>query len=282
MLVHRTKQKVHLLLGAIRCTASKLVGRLAQTDVPSVWVGPLGPIQERFAAMLRGSAAGVKAAWKADRGIAATEFAILVPVLVLLYVGAGELSQAVMTNRRVELLSRTLVDLVAQQPTSSQASSKPTPTNATSQTAMQAILAASTAVMAPSPLATLAMTVSAVDIVNDTSGLCCVFKVRWSYTRAGALRPCNVNLTPVPPRQAPAPTTVSSAMMPPLPGVPLASPIPILIADVSYTYTGPFSANWIAFPASMGRTSYMLPRSTGQVILAPVAKTGNENGAICY
>lgn len=242
--------------------------------------------RSRFVRALR---AGPAAAWRAvagfaaaERGIAATEFAIVMPVLVLLYVSAGELSQAVMTHRRVELLSRTLVDLVSQQPTSGQASSTPAPTNATSQAAIQSILSASTAVLAPSPLATLAMTVSAVDITNNDFGLCCVFKVRWSYTQAGALRPCRVNLTPVPPAQAPSPTTVSSAMMPPLQGLPLSSPIPLLIADVSYTYSGPFSSNWIAFPANMGRTTYMLPRTTGQIILQPVTTTGNQSGAVCY
>lgn len=232
---------------------------------------------------------GVRAAWpraraalRADRGIAATEFALILPVFILLYVGAGELSQAVMTNRRVESLSRALVDLVSQQPTSSQASSSPTPSNAMSQATVQSILAASTAVMAPSPLATLSMTVSAVDIVNNALGFCCVFKVRWSYTQAGALRPCNVNLTPVPPTQAPSPGTVSSAMMPPLLGLPLPNPVSMLISDVSYTYAGPFSTRWISFPASMSRTTYMLPRTPGQVLLAPVTATANQNGVVCY
>ena len=45
------------------------------------------------------------------RGVAAVEFAFLLPVIILLYVGAGELSEAVMTSRKVETLSRTLVDL---------------------------------------------------------------------------------------------------------------------------------------------------------------------------
>lgn len=219
---------------------------------------------------------------RANRGIAATEFALLLPVLILLYVGAGELSQAVMTSRRVETLSRTLVDLVSQQPTSSQASSTPTPTNATSQAVLQSILAASTAVMAPSALTSLTMTVSAVDIVNNAAGLCCVFKVRWSYTQSGVLRPCNVNLTPVPPTQAPSPNTVSSAMMPPLAGLPLPNPVPILIADVSYAYSGPFSTQWITFPAAMSRTSYMLPRTTGQIVLGSVTASGTQSGAVCY
>ncbi len=41
-LVHRLRRKVHLSSEMNRCTASKLVDRLFQTDESSVWVGPLG------------------------------------------------------------------------------------------------------------------------------------------------------------------------------------------------------------------------------------------------
>ena len=215
------------------------------------------------------------------RGVAAVEFAFLLPVIILLYVGAGELSEAVMTSRKVETLSRTLVDLTSQQPTSGQTSSTPAPSNATTQTQLQTILTAATAVMAPASLTPLTMTVSAVDTVNNAAGLCCVFKVRWSYTQSGALRPCNVNLTPVPPTQLPSPTTISSAMMPPVPYLP--NPVPLLIADVSYVYQAPFLSQWINFAGGMTRTSYMLPRTTGQVIMtAPITPTGTQTGTICY
>ena len=220
---------------------------------------------------------------RAEQGVAALEFAIIAPVLILLYVGASELAQAAMTSKRVESLSRTLVDLVSQQPTSSQSSSLPAPGNATTQPALQAIFNASLAVLAPSPLATLTMTVSAVDIVNNASGVCCVFKVRWSYTQGGTLRPCAVNLTPVPPTQAPSPNTVSSAMTPPLSGSALSVPIPILISDVSYVYSGAFPSSWINFLSGMHRTSYMLPRTPGQVIVkAPLSTTSNQSGLVCY
>lgn len=219
---------------------------------------------------------------RSSRGIAATEFALLLPVLILLYAGSGELAQAAMTSRRLEDLSRTLADLVAQQPTSGQTSSTPAPANATTQAELQAMLTAASALMAPSPLTTLTMTVSAVDITNNASGVCCVFKVRWSYTQSGALRPCNVNLTPVPATQAPSPSTVSQAMMPPLVGLPLPSPVPMLIADVTYQVSGVFSSSWLSFPV-MQRTSYMLPRTTGQVIAAaPLQASGGQSGAICY
>lgn len=214
------------------------------------------------------------------RAVAATEFALLLPIVVLLYAGAGELSQAAMTSRKVELLSRTIADLASQQPTFAQASSTPAPPNAISQGTLQSMLSASLAVMAPGPLATLAMTVSAVDVGNNPSGVCCKATVRWTYTQSGALRPCSVPLQPADPAQAPSPATISSAVLPQ--GTNLSSPVSILIADVSYTYQGPFSSQWISIPG-FTRTSYMLPRSTGQVILqGPISSAGNQNGTICY
>ena len=214
-------------------------------------------------------------------GVAAVEFALLLPLMVLLYAGAGELSEAVMTSRKVELLSRTLADLGARQPTYPQATSTPPPANAISQGTLVAILDASTAIMAPGSLTPLKMTLSAVDIVNNSAGQCCSFMVRWSYTQSGTLRPCQTPLQPVDPKQAPSPTTISSALGPPL--ATLATPISLLIADVSYVYQGPFSSQWIDFSSGMSRTSYMLPRAAGQVILqGPISPTGTQSGAICY
>ena len=224
-----------------------------------------------------------RVAWflRSTPGVASVEFAFLAPVLILLYVGAGEVSQAVMTSRKVEALSRTLADLVSQQPTSSQSSSYPAPANATNQTMLQTILSASTALMSPVTLTPLKMTISAVDIVNNGAGLCCSFKVRWSYTQSGTLRPCNTPLTPAPPTDKPTPTTVSRAMLPPVLSLP--SPVPMLIADVTYVYQAPFSSQWIDFSTGMSRTSYMLPRTTGQIIASgPLSPTGNQSGVICY
>ncbi len=214
------------------------------------------------------------------RAVAATEFALLLPAIVLLYAGAGELSQAAMTSRKVELLSRTIADLASQQPTFAQASSTPPPPNAISQGTLQSILSASLAVMAPAPSDSLTMTVSAVDVGNDASGVCCKAVVRWTYTQSGTLRPCSVPLQPADPTQSPSPATISSAVLPQ--GMALSTPISILIADVSYSYQGPFSTQWITIPG-FSRTSYMLPRSTGQVILqGPLSSSGNQSGTICY
>lgn len=49
----------------------------------------------------------------ATSGIAAVEFALIVPVMLVMYLGMSELSRAISNSRRVTLLARTLADLTS-------------------------------------------------------------------------------------------------------------------------------------------------------------------------
>ena len=51
------------------------------------------------------------------RGVAAVEFALLLPVLALLYFGVVELTQGAMTEQRTQHVAATVGDLVAQNST---------------------------------------------------------------------------------------------------------------------------------------------------------------------
>lgn len=56
--------------------------------------------------------------WKADeRGVAFLEFALALPLLMLLFLGGVEYSRYVQTSQKVDKLTHTVVDLVAQAPT---------------------------------------------------------------------------------------------------------------------------------------------------------------------
>ena len=67
---------------------------------------------------------------------AAVEFAIVLPVALLLYAGAAEVSDGVIASRHVTTLTKSLVDLLSLQGTTTQASSTPTPGNALSATTL--------------------------------------------------------------------------------------------------------------------------------------------------
>ena len=49
-----------------------------------------------------------------QRGVSAVEFAMLLPLMVTLYLGAVEISQGVAIHRKVTLTARTVADLASQ------------------------------------------------------------------------------------------------------------------------------------------------------------------------
>jgi Flp pilus assembly protein TadG len=54
--------------------------------------------------------------WEDRRAIAATEFAVIVPVMLVLFFGVVEFSSAVAVDRKVTIMARTLSDLTSQSP----------------------------------------------------------------------------------------------------------------------------------------------------------------------
>ena len=101
-------------------------------------------------------------------GVSAVEFAMLLPLMITLYLGTVEISQAVGIDRKVTLTTRTVADLASQVKTINNAD-------------MTNLLDASAAVIAPYDTAPLKVTVSRVDI--DTSGTA---KIMWTDTRGGS------------------------------------------------------------------------------------------------
>ena len=64
--------------------------------------------------MFRNSSSIAKRAAKCQKGTAATEFALLLPILVFLFFGLLEASDAMTVNRKVAISGNTLADLTAQ------------------------------------------------------------------------------------------------------------------------------------------------------------------------
>jgi Flp pilus assembly protein TadG len=216
---------------------------------------------------------------KACRATAGVEFALILPIALILYVGAAEVADGVMTSRKLTEVARTLVDLTSDQPTYFQATSSPTPAAAVTQQVLSTILSSAATLLYPERQDTLQMTLSAVDVVNDGTGHCCVAKVRWSFAQRGMLRPCNTNLTGAA-ADAQSPATLPAPLLPI--GLALPEPLSYLISDVRYTYQPALGSAIFVFAPPMSRMEAMIPRSTGQVIAGPLSDDGIHTGQVCY
>jgi Flp pilus assembly protein TadG len=105
-----------------------------------------------------------------DRGVAAVEFALVVPIAVLLLTGGVDYSDAISIQRKITLADRTVTDLVTQY------------TNISTST-LALNLAASAMIVAPYSSSNLVMTVS--QVTTDAGGNA---TVAWSLSFNGTKR----------------------------------------------------------------------------------------------
>jgi Flp pilus assembly protein TadG len=96
-------------------------------------------------------------------GIAATEFAVIVPIMLVMFFGTVEFSSGVAVDRKVTLIARTLSDLTSQALTS------------VNDTYLQNVFTASIAIMTPYPATPTKAQIS--EIYIDSSK---VAKIQWS------------------------------------------------------------------------------------------------------
>ena len=165
------------------------------------------------------------------RGAALVEFAFALPILLLLYGGSLQISDAIACDRKVTITTRTVADLVAQNTTGT-----------TTLAEVQASLAASTQVMAPYKASGALVRIT--QVATDNSGRTTVV---WSQALNGAGLVKNAAIT-----------------------IPVNMRIPgsyFLLAQVQYSYTSPFHFGFIT-PKTMSSALYMLPRNTNSVSCA--------------
>jgi Flp pilus assembly protein TadG len=105
-----------------------------------------------------------------QRGVSAVEFALLLPLMLTLYLGAVEISQGIGADRKVTLTARTVADLTSR--VTGLASSE-----------MTNSLNAASAVMSPFPDSNLKVTVSEVKIDANSKAT-----IDWSVTKNGTAR----------------------------------------------------------------------------------------------
>lgn len=114
-----------------------------------------------------------------QRGIAIVEFALILPLIVLLYLGSVEVSQAIAIKRLVVHCASTVANLVTQYPSISASQTMPD------------ILTASSAVLTPYPVSNAVVRVSYITI--DGGGRA---TVTWSRALNGSALPAGQVITP--------------------------------------------------------------------------------------
>jgi Flp pilus assembly protein TadG len=170
----------------------------------------------------------------ARQGVAATEFALVLPVMVLMYLGTVEVTQGIQAKRRVNMLARTLADLTSQSAN-------------LSSTGLASIFDAGKVVMAPLSVTPLKMRVSSV-IVTPAGQTC----VDWSFSSpAGDIRAVG------------GPVTIPTGLIDP----DATSWQSIIMAEVQYGYT-PVTAYVITGTINISDSpAYMRPRASTRVTI---------------
>jgi Flp pilus assembly protein TadG len=115
-----------------------------------------------------------------QRGVSAVEFALLLPLMLTIYLGGVEFSQAISIDRKVGLTARTVADLVARSAGFTQGE-------------MINILDASAAVAAPYSAATIKVKVSQIEIKADGAAT-----IHWSAATNNTTKRTNGETVSVP------------------------------------------------------------------------------------
>jgi Flp pilus assembly protein TadG len=166
--------------------------------------------------------------WRGDeRGVAATEFALMAPIMMLLYYGAAEFTMAMMANGRAGHVASVIGDLTSQ-------------TGSLHANEMTDIFTVGNAIMKPFPTTPLKLRVSSVKA--DSSG---VPKILWS---------CEQGL--------PHLGNGTAAGFPP--GL-LAAGDSVIMAEVQYTYDSPIHKALPA-PLTFQEKYYIKPRRSSEVL----------------
>ena len=194
------------------------------------------------------------------RGVAAVEFALILPFMLLLYLGSAELTYGLMANRKMTLVARTLSDLTAQT----------TATAGVTSAELTDIFTAAAAIISPYSATPLNMSISSIEFMPNTATPPVYDKARTKWTAVytvggvpkGVARPCGATaITQSPNTASPSSTTMPAGLY---------GAGTVIIADVSYLYRPPFAGTFLAWSSSestinFSTTSYMRPRTQTEI-----------------
>ena len=172
--------------------------------------------------------------WTDVRGVAATEFAIVVPFMLVLYIGGVELGNGLAMNVKVSATAHSVADMISQN-------------TQISTSRMDSILSASTAIMAPYPVTSASggslMTITVSGVSTDANGNA---TVQWSRsTNSSGARPVG--------------QTMSLSSFTADPKNPTNANISLVLSEVSYDYT-PNLGYTISGTVKLTDSYYLFPR----------------------
>ncbi len=170
------------------------------------------------------------------RALAATEFAVIVPLMLVMFFGTIEFSSAVAVDRKVTMIARTLSDLTSQ-------------STGVNDGDMQDTFTASISIVMPYDPTLVNGTV--VQIKIDSSS---VAKVQWSKSATIANGATQATLTAPPSSLAPG-TTVTSM----IPSTLLIPSTYLIFSQASYAYTPPVTF-FLKSGITLSDVSYTRPR----------------------
>ena len=183
--------------------------------------------------MIAGLSSRLRHLWTDARGVAATEFAIVSPFMLVLYIGGVELGNGMAMNVKVTATAHSVADMVSQntQVTSAQ---------------MTGILAAASSIMAPYPVtngSNSLITITVSEVSTDSNGNA---TVQWSTsTNSSAARTKGQQMT------------LSSFTADPK--NPTNANISLILSEVSYDYT-PNLGYTISGTVKLSDSYYLFPR----------------------
>ncbi|MFD1988235.1 TadE/TadG family type IV pilus assembly protein [Mesorhizobium newzealandense] len=120
--------------------------------------------------------------WSDRRGIAAVEFALIMPLLLIMYFVTMEASQAIETSKKVSRIGSMVADLITQQPTIVKAD-------------IDAIMQIGTVTLQPYTRSAPSITVTAIQVTTDATPL---VQVVWSRKLVNGVASAGPTTTTVP------------------------------------------------------------------------------------
>jgi Flp pilus assembly protein TadG len=160
------------------------------------------------------------------RGVAAIEFALILPIMLTIYIGGTELGDGFAIDIKVTEVAHSVADIASQYVTIDNSD-------------MSNILGASAAIIAPYSSANIVVTVS--EVTTDSNGKA---TVTWSDTLNGTARPVGQKIT--------LPTSLQTPN------------ISLILGEVSYGYT-PNMGYTLTGTITLSDSYYLYPRLSNSV-----------------